>query len=61
MISGRIELFALPILLIAALSASTDLWRGKVRGILDRGILRLGGQLEKDLKTGRASIDLWEN
>jgi hypothetical protein len=27
---------------------------------LDRGILRLGGQLEKDLKTGRAPLGIWK-
>jgi hypothetical protein len=33
----------------------------KILGILDNGILRLGAQLEKDLKTGRAPLDVWEN
>lgn len=28
---------------------------------LDNGIKRLGGQLEKDLKTGRAPVGIWEN
>lgn len=28
---------------------------------LDKGILNLGSQLEKDLKTGRAPIGVWEN
>lgn len=27
----------------------------------DSGIGRLGGQLEKDLKTGRAPLGVWEN
>jgi hypothetical protein len=27
----------------------------------DSGISRLGGQLEKDLKTGRAPLGVWEN
>lgn len=30
-------------------------------GVLDQGILRLGGQLEKDLKTGRAPLNVWRN
>ncbi len=30
-------------------------------GTLDTGILRLGGALEKDLKTGRAEIRVWAN
>jgi Flp pilus assembly pilin Flp len=29
--------------------------------ILDNGILRVGGQLEKDLKTGRAPLHVWSN
>ena len=33
----------------------------KIVETLDKGILRLGGQLEKDLKTGRADIGIWEN
>lgn len=28
---------------------------------LDNGILKLGGDLEKDLKTGRAPLNVWEN
>jgi Flp pilus assembly pilin Flp len=28
---------------------------------IDRGILRLGAQLEMDLKTGRASLGAWKN
>jgi Flp pilus assembly pilin Flp len=28
---------------------------------LDRAVLRLGGQLEKDLKSGRAPLSVWEN
>jgi hypothetical protein len=28
---------------------------------LDRAVLRIGGQLEKDLKTGRAPLNVWEN
>lgn len=30
-------------------------------GTLDRGLLKLGGQLEKDLKTGRAPLGIWKN
>jgi hypothetical protein len=32
-----------------------------VLGALDRGILRFGAELERDLKTGRASLDVWDN
>ncbi len=28
---------------------------------LDRGILNLGAQLEKDLRTGRIPVDVWKN
>lgn len=28
---------------------------------IDRGVLRLGGDLEKDLKTGRAPVSVWRN
>lgn len=28
---------------------------------LDKGILILGGQLEKDLRTGRADVGIWKN
>lgn len=27
---------------------------------LDKGVLRIGGQLEKDLKTGRAPLGIWK-
>lgn len=29
--------------------------------VMDSGILMLGGQLEKDLKTGRAPLNVWQN
>ena len=28
---------------------------------LDRGILHLGAELEKDLRTGRIPVDVWKN
>lgn len=28
-------------------------------GAMDRGVLRLGATLEKDLKTGRMPVDAW--
>jgi hypothetical protein len=31
-----------------------------VIGALDKGVLRIGGQLEKDLKTGRAPLGIWK-
>jgi Flp pilus assembly pilin Flp len=32
-----------------------------IMGSLDKGILNLGAQLEKDLKTGKASLNVWQN
>jgi Flp pilus assembly pilin Flp len=32
-----------------------------IMDVLDKGILKLGGQLEKDLKTGRAPLSVWKN
>lgn len=28
---------------------------------IDLAVLRIGSQLEKDLKTGRATLDVWKN
>ncbi len=33
----------------------------QIIAMLEKGILRLGGDLEKDLKTGRAPLSVWEN
>lgn len=33
----------------------------QLRNALDKGILRLGAQLEQDLKTGRAPLSVWSN
>jgi Flp pilus assembly pilin Flp len=44
------------VLAVAALTLS----RGVLRGIFE-GVLTLGGQLEKDLKTGRISVSNWKN
>jgi len=41
------------------IGAST-LARGILK-VIDQGILKLGGQLEKDLKTGRAPLSAWRN
>lgn len=30
-------------------------------GMLDTGILKVGGRLEKQLKTGRAQLNTWKN
>ena len=46
------------ILAVGALGAATFV-RG-LFGILDRGIYSFGGQLEKDLRTGRMPLDFWK-
>jgi hypothetical protein len=39
---------------------STTLLKSIINAI-DTGILTLGGQLERDLKTGRAKLATWKN
>jgi len=49
---------------ILILSASVFVAVGLAKvilGTLDSGILRLGAQLEQDLKTGRAPLLVWQN
>lgn len=48
------------LILSAVVLGAVQLARGFLT-ILDQGILRLGGQLEKDLKTGRAPLSVWQN
>lgn len=48
------------LILSASIVAATQLMRQLIRS-LDAGILHLGAQLEKDLKTGRAPLSVWEN
>ena len=33
----------------------------QITSLVDKGVLKLGGQLEKDLKTGRATVNVWSN
>lgn len=49
-------------LLILSVAVATALTfsRGILKGISD-GVLSLGGQLEKDLKTGRMRVEYWKN
>lgn len=47
------------LLSFCVIGAST-LARGILK-VIDQGILKLGGQLEKDLKTGRAPLSAWRN
>jgi Flp pilus assembly pilin Flp len=48
------------LILAAAVIGAASLAR-TLLGVLDQGILKLGGQLEKDLKTGRAPLNVWRN
>ncbi|OFZ19712.1 MAG: hypothetical protein A2X94_16795 [Bdellovibrionales bacterium GWB1_55_8] len=47
------------LILSVAVVAAGAMARGLL-GVVDRGILRFGGQLEKDLKTGRMNSGLWK-
>ena len=48
------------LVLSATLVAAGMLARG-ILVALDNGVLKLGGQLEKDLKTGRAPLTVYQN
>ena len=48
------------LILSACVLGATQLGR-KILSVLDGGILRVGAELEKDLKTGRAPLDVWTN
>lgn len=48
------------LVLSATLVAAGLLARG-ILSALDSGVLKLGGQLEKDLKTGRAPLSVYQN
>jgi Flp pilus assembly pilin Flp len=47
-------------ILSVCLMTAIALGRGIVK-MFDQGILKLGAQLEKDLKTGRAPLNVWKN
>ena len=49
------------ILLISFSVTSAVLLARGILSALDQGILKLGSQLEKDLKTGRAPLGIWSN
>lgn len=49
------------LLLLSFCTATCALLARGVRQMLDQGVLRLGGQLEKDLRTGRAPLNVWVN
>lgn len=48
------------LLLSITVGGVATLTRGILKAI-DNSILGLGGQLERDLKTGRASLSAWKN
>ncbi len=48
------------LILSVALTSAVALTRG-ILGVLDRGILRVGGALEKDLKSGKMPVGFWKN
>ena len=48
------------LLLLFTVGIATGLSR-TIIGALDDGILRMGGQLQKDLKSGRAPNNVWRN
>jgi Flp pilus assembly pilin Flp len=48
-------------LILSVVIAGAGLLSRKLIQAIDAGILKLGGQLEKDLKTGRAPTDVWQN
>jgi hypothetical protein len=49
------------ILILAATITGSIILCKQILMALDKGILKFGAQLEKDLKTGRASLGTWKN
>lgn len=49
------------VLLLSATVIGAGLLARGILNSLDSGILKLGGQLEKDLKTGRAPLTVYQN
>lgn len=49
------------LLILAAVVTGSLLLSRSILGVLDKGILKLGGQLEKDLKSGRLPLRVWSN
>lgn len=48
------------LILATTITGTVFLARG-ILSTLDKGVLRLGAQLERDLKTGRAKLGTWKN
>jgi len=49
------------ILILSAAVTVTVALSKMILSTIDNGILRLGTQLEQDLKTGKAQLRVWEN
>jgi hypothetical protein len=49
------------ILILSATVVGAGAISKQVIRALDSGVLKLGGQLEKDLKSGRADLRVWSN
>ncbi len=49
------------LLILSACVVGASALAKKIIQSLDQAVLRLGGELEKDLKTGRAPLSVWEN
>jgi len=49
------------ILILGVATVAAGFMMRQLMSVFDTGILRLGGQLEKDLKSGRASLGSWKN
>lgn len=49
------------ILILAVVVIGSVALSRTILNALDKGILKLGGQLEKDLKSGRLPLRVWSN
>lgn len=49
------------VLILGVTTLAAGFLMRQILRVFDGGILRLGGQLEKDLKSGRASLGSWKN
>ena len=49
------------ILLLSVTVVGAGMLARGILNALDNGVLKLGGQLEKDLKTGRAPLSVYQN
>lgn len=48
------------LIMTAAVTVAITLGRSLLK-VFDSGLLKLGAQVEKDLKTGRGELDIWKN